>query len=93
MESDLSDEENEIPTEDNNNIDMHSKFLEDLRRLNCSENGDEEAAQQRIIEDSKLACYKVLRDDDNVSCVNRGLVEGSNFEECSASDEENLITH
>lgn len=42
---------------------MHSEYLEDLRRLNCSENGDEEAAQQRIIEDSKLGCYKILSDE------------------------------
>ncbi|GBN31935.1 hypothetical protein AVEN_37920-1 [Araneus ventricosus] len=59
-------------------------------QLDCSENVDEEAAEQWINEDSTLECCEVLSDDDIVSRVTCGSEETRNFEECPESDEENL---
>ncbi|GBM98843.1 hypothetical protein AVEN_188104-1 [Araneus ventricosus] len=44
-------------------------------------------------EDSALECCEVLSDDDIVSRVTCSPEETRNFEECPASDEENLVTH
>ncbi|GBM76615.1 hypothetical protein AVEN_196752-1 [Araneus ventricosus] len=44
-------------------------------------------------EDSTLECCEVLSDDNIVSRVTCGSEETKNFEECPASDEENLVTH
>ncbi|GBL89447.1 hypothetical protein AVEN_259047-1, partial [Araneus ventricosus] len=62
-------------------------------QLDCSENVDEEAVEQWINEDSALECRKVLSDDDIVSRVTCASEETRNFEECSESDEENLVTY
>ncbi|GBL83603.1 hypothetical protein AVEN_196427-1 [Araneus ventricosus] len=59
----------------------------------CSENADEEAVEQWINEDSTLECCEVLSDDDIVSRVTCGSEGTRNFDECSESDEENLVTH
>ncbi|GBO38386.1 hypothetical protein AVEN_21358-1 [Araneus ventricosus] len=61
-------------------------------QLDCSENVDEEAIEQRVNEDSTLECCEVLSDDDAVSRVTCGSEETRNFEECPESDEENLAT-
>lgn len=45
---------NEITTEDDDSTHFQRKILEDFRKLNCSENADEEELQQRIKEVSKL---------------------------------------
>ncbi|GBL55381.1 hypothetical protein AVEN_107606-1 [Araneus ventricosus] len=42
----LSDKENEIPTNDDDSAHLQRKILEDLRKLDCSENVDEEAVEQ-----------------------------------------------
>ncbi|GBM63671.1 hypothetical protein AVEN_112835-1 [Araneus ventricosus] len=62
-------------------------------QLYSSENVDEEAVEQWIDEDSTLECCEVLSDDDIVFRVTCGSEETRNFEECPASDEENLVTH
>ncbi|GBO27585.1 hypothetical protein AVEN_136086-1 [Araneus ventricosus] len=62
-------------------------------QLDCSENVDEEAVEQWINEDSTLECCEVLSDDDIAPRVTCGSEETRNFEECPASDEENLVTH
>ncbi|GBM80159.1 hypothetical protein AVEN_56330-1 [Araneus ventricosus] len=62
-------------------------------QFDCSENVDEEAAKQWINEDLTLECCEVLSDDDIVSRVTCGSEGTRNFEECSESDEENLVTH
>ncbi|GBN05056.1 hypothetical protein AVEN_71189-1 [Araneus ventricosus] len=69
------------------------KNLEDLRKLDCSENVDEEAVEQWINEDSTLECCEVFSDDVIVSRVTCGSEETRNFEECPESDKENLVTH
>ncbi|GBM59035.1 hypothetical protein AVEN_7416-1 [Araneus ventricosus] len=86
-------EENEIPTDEDDSARLQRKILEDLRKLDCSENVDEEAVEQWINEDSTLECCKVLSDDDIVSHVTCGSEETRNFEEHPESDEENLTTH
>ncbi|GBN36522.1 hypothetical protein AVEN_92941-1 [Araneus ventricosus] len=60
--------------------------------LDCSENVDEEAVEQRIKEDSTLVRCEVLS-DNIVSRVTCGSEEIKTFEECPASDEENLPIH
>ncbi|GBL82301.1 Tigger transposable element-derived protein 2 [Araneus ventricosus] len=62
----LSGKENEIPTDDDGSAHLQRKILEDLRKLNCSENVDEEAVEQWINEDSTLKCCEVLSDNDIV---------------------------
>ncbi|GBM95652.1 hypothetical protein AVEN_130013-1 [Araneus ventricosus] len=62
-------------------------------QLDCSENVDEEAVEQWINEDSTLECCKVLSDDDIVCHVTCGSEETRDFEECSDSDEGNIVTH
>ncbi|GBN52175.1 hypothetical protein AVEN_260520-1 [Araneus ventricosus] len=62
-------------------------------QLDCSENVDEEAVEQRINEDSTLECFEVSSADDIVSRVTCFSEETRNFEECPESDEENLVTH
>ncbi|GBM46961.1 Tigger transposable element-derived protein 2 [Araneus ventricosus] len=89
----LLDEENEIPTDDDDSPHLQRKILEDLRKLDCSENVDEQAMEQWINEDSTLECCEVLVEDDIVSRVTCGSEETRNFEECPESDEENLVTH
>ncbi|GBO32880.1 hypothetical protein AVEN_22433-1, partial [Araneus ventricosus] len=89
----LSDKENEIPTDDDDSAHLQRKILEDLRKLDSSENMDEEAVEQWINEDSTLECCEVLSDDDIVSRVTCGSEETRNFEECPESDEENLATY
>ncbi|GBM98835.1 Jerky -like [Araneus ventricosus] len=89
----LSEKGNEIPTDDDGSSHLQRKILEDLRKLDRSENVDEEAVEQRINEDSTLECYEVLRDDDIVSRVICCSEETRNFEECPENDEENLVTH
>ncbi|GBM51424.1 hypothetical protein AVEN_205121-1 [Araneus ventricosus] len=42
----LSEKENEIPTDDDDSAHLQRKILEDLRKLDCSENVDEEAVDQ-----------------------------------------------
>ncbi|GBO18415.1 hypothetical protein AVEN_170015-1, partial [Araneus ventricosus] len=61
-------------------------------QLDCSENVDEEAVEQRINEDSTLECFEVSSTDDIVSRVTCGSEETRNFEECPESEEENLVT-
>ncbi|GBN93481.1 hypothetical protein AVEN_242281-1 [Araneus ventricosus] len=61
--------------------------------LDCCENGDDEAMEQWINEDSTLECCEVLSDYDNVSRVTCDSEETKNFEECPESDEENLVIH
>ncbi|GBO08157.1 hypothetical protein AVEN_218873-1 [Araneus ventricosus] len=89
----LSDKENENPTDNEDSAHLQRKILEDLRKLDCSENVDEEAVEQWINEDSTLECCEVLSDDYIVSRVTCGSEETRNFEECPESDEENLVTH
>ncbi|GBL79988.1 hypothetical protein AVEN_220157-1, partial [Araneus ventricosus] len=48
---------------------------------------------QSVNEDSTLECCEVLSDDDIAPRVTCGSEETRNFEECPASDEENLVTH
>ncbi|GBN00128.1 hypothetical protein AVEN_184303-1 [Araneus ventricosus] len=63
-------------------------------QLDCSENVDEEAVEQWINKDSILEFCEVLSDDDDiVSHVTCGSEETRNFDECSESDEENLVTY
>lgn len=88
----LPDIEKEIPIEDDDSIDLQKKILEDLRKLDSSGNVDEEAVQQWINEDSEMECYEVLSDDDIVLRVACDSEKTRNYEECSESDEENLIT-
>lgn len=47
----LSDEVNEIYTEDNDTTDLQTKITEYFRKLNCSENADKKAFQQWIKDD------------------------------------------
>ncbi|GBM35983.1 hypothetical protein AVEN_78082-1 [Araneus ventricosus] len=75
----LLDKENEILTDDDGSAHLQRKILEDLRKLDCSENVDDEEVEQWINEDSTLE-----------SC---GSEETRNFEECPESDEENLVIH
>ncbi|GBN24477.1 hypothetical protein AVEN_100487-1 [Araneus ventricosus] len=89
----LSDKENEIPTGDDDNAHLQRKILEDLRKLDCSENEDEEAMEQWVNENSTLECCEVLSDGDILSGVTCGSGETRNIEECPESDEENLVTH
>ncbi|GBO28418.1 Jerky -like [Araneus ventricosus] len=89
----LSDKENGIPTDDDDSAHLHRKILEDLRKLDCSENVDEEAVEQWINEDSTLECCEVLSDVVIVSRATCGSEETRNFEECPESDDENLVTH
>ncbi|GBN41106.1 hypothetical protein AVEN_77306-1 [Araneus ventricosus] len=58
----LSDKENEIPTDDDDSAHLQRKILEDLRKLECSENVDEEAVKQWVNENSTLECCEVLSD-------------------------------
>ncbi|GBM60919.1 hypothetical protein AVEN_192378-1, partial [Araneus ventricosus] len=78
---------------DDNSAHLQRKILEDLRKLDCSENVDDEAVEQWINKDSTLECCEVLSDDDIVYHVTCGSEETRNFEECPESDEENLVTH
>ncbi|GBO01513.1 hypothetical protein AVEN_36108-1 [Araneus ventricosus] len=78
---------------DDDSAHLQRKILKDLRKLDCSENVDEEAVEKWINEHSTLECGKVLSDDDIVSRATYGSEETRNFEECSGSDEENLVTH
>ncbi|GBN15469.1 hypothetical protein AVEN_248385-1 [Araneus ventricosus] len=71
----LSDKENEIPTDDDDSAHLQRKILEDMRKLDCSENVDEGAVEQWINEDSTLECCEVLSDDDIVSRVTCGSEE------------------
>ncbi|GBO28661.1 Fatty-acid amide hydrolase 2, partial [Araneus ventricosus] len=71
---------------------LQRKILEDFRKLDCSQNVDEEAVEQCINEDSTLECCEVLSEDDIVSRVTCGSEETRNFEECPESDEESLVT-
>ncbi|GBM89752.1 hypothetical protein AVEN_212721-1 [Araneus ventricosus] len=48
------DKENEISIDDDNSAHLQRKILEDLRKLDCSENVDEEAVEQWINEDLTL---------------------------------------
>ncbi|GBM93625.1 hypothetical protein AVEN_56959-1 [Araneus ventricosus] len=78
---------------DDDSTHLQRKILEGLRKLDCSENVNEEAVEQWINEDSTLECCEVLSDADIVSrvtCVSEGT---RNFGECPESDEENLVTH
>ncbi|GBM46941.1 hypothetical protein AVEN_241170-1 [Araneus ventricosus] len=88
----LLDKENEIPTDVDDSAHLQRKILEDLRKLDCSENVDEQGMEQWINEDSTLECCEVLSDDDIVSRVTCGSEETRNFEICPESDEENLVT-
>ncbi|GBN30469.1 hypothetical protein AVEN_42031-1, partial [Araneus ventricosus] len=78
---------------DDDSAHLQRKILEDLRKLDSSENVDEETVEQWINEDSTLECCEVLSDDDIVSRVTCGSEETRNFEECPESDEENLATY
>ncbi|GBN37287.1 hypothetical protein AVEN_160870-1 [Araneus ventricosus] len=78
---------------DDDSAHLQRKTLEDLRKLDCSENVDIEAVEQWINEDSTLECCEVLSDDVIVSRVTCGSEETRIFEECPESDEENLVTH
>ncbi|GBN19267.1 hypothetical protein AVEN_235188-1 [Araneus ventricosus] len=89
----LKKEENEIPTYDDDSARLQRKILEDLTKLDWSENVDEEAVEQWINEDSTWECCEDLSDDDIVSHVTSGSEETRNFEKCPESDEENLVTH
>ena len=64
-----------------------------MKKLDCSESVDKEAVQQWIYENSKVECYKVLSDDDIVLQVACDSEKIRNYEECSESNEENLVTH
>lgn len=81
-----------FPPEDDDTTDMQSKILKDLRKLNCSENKNEESEQQWIKKYSKLGYYKVLSDDNIISRVVYGSEEWKNFEECPKSRKKNLVT-
>lgn len=78
----LSDEVNEIYTEDNDTTDLQRKNIEYFRKLNCSENVDKKALQQWIKDDWELECYEVLSDNDTVPHVACDSVEAKNFEKC-----------
>ncbi|GBL95071.1 hypothetical protein AVEN_216025-1, partial [Araneus ventricosus] len=67
---------------------FHPTLSPSRLELDCSENVDEEAVEQWTLE-----CCEVLSGDDIVSRVTYGSEETRNFEECPASDEENLVTH
>jgi len=72
---------------------LHRKILEDLQKLENSENVNEDAVQQWVDEDSKLECYDFLSGNDVVPRVTCSYKETKNFEECLESDEENLVAH
>ncbi|GBN42992.1 Tigger transposable element-derived protein 2 [Araneus ventricosus] len=77
----LSDKKNEIPINDSDSAHLRRKILEDLRKLNCSKNVEEESVEQWTNEDSTLECCEVLTDHAIVSRVTCGSEETRNFEE------------
>ena len=85
--------EKEIPIEDDDSTDLQRKNLEDLRKLDCSENVGEETVRQWINENFKVECYKVLSDNDIVLRIACDSEKTKNYEKCSESNGENLITH
>lgn len=54
----MSNEKSEIFTKDDYSTNLQRKNLEDLRKLNCSENANKEAVQHWINKDSKLEFMK-----------------------------------
>ncbi|GBN41781.1 hypothetical protein AVEN_61656-1 [Araneus ventricosus] len=85
--------ENEIPRDDDDRAHLQRKIFEDLTKLDCSENVDEEAVEQWINEDSTLECCEVLSGDDIMSHVTCGSEDTKNFEEFPEGDDEILVTH